>query len=267
MLLSARMLSNVTDVNNWSIVNQIQATAGSNISIYFHLIDASADRSFNPPGRRYIPASNSTLVIGLRSVYPHKMLQYQAIQPFPQDPSMWSFNILPTDGRVAPAPGGGPIIDWSNIVPLGEPFDFNSAITDYGLSGTFGLVMSLNENPGWYGSITLNGVIPGDYVTINGITFLAMASGATGTQFNVGATDALTAANLAIAINSSSGTSQVTAVSNSTTVVVTAVKAASIVWTGTPDLVLSTPAYSPNSVITNGWCPSAISISPSMPMV
>lgn len=50
-------------------------------------------------------------------------------------------------------------------------------------------------------TLTLSSTDPGDAVTINGTTFTAVASGAAGHQFNVGASDTATAANLATAIN------------------------------------------------------------------
>jgi|SRR6478672_2013306 len=53
------------------------------------------------------------------------------------------------------------------------------------------------------GTFTLNTVIATDAVTINGVTFTAVASGATGNQFNVGISDTATAANLAASINAS----------------------------------------------------------------
>lgn len=53
------------------------------------------------------------------------------------------------------------------------------------------------------GTFTLDTVIATDAVSINGVTFTAVASGATGNQFNVGADDDETAANLAAAINAS----------------------------------------------------------------
>jgi phage tail sheath gpL-like len=53
------------------------------------------------------------------------------------------------------------------------------------------------------GTFTLTTVIATDAITINGVTFTAVASGATGNQFNVGATDTDTAVNLAAAINAS----------------------------------------------------------------
>lgn len=53
------------------------------------------------------------------------------------------------------------------------------------------------------GTFTLDTVIATDVVSINGVSFTAVASGATGNQFNVGADDDETAENLAAAINAS----------------------------------------------------------------
>lgn len=54
------------------------------------------------------------------------------------------------------------------------------------------------------GTITFSGVgAANDTVLVNGVTFTAVASGATGNQWNVGGTAALSAAALAAAINAS----------------------------------------------------------------
>lgn len=53
------------------------------------------------------------------------------------------------------------------------------------------------------GTITLASMVATDTVTVNGVTFTCMASGAVGNQFNVGGTDTLTAVALAAAINAS----------------------------------------------------------------
>lgn len=53
------------------------------------------------------------------------------------------------------------------------------------------------------GTFTLDTVIATDAISISGVTFTAVASGATGNQFNVGADDTETAENLAAAINAS----------------------------------------------------------------
>jgi phage tail sheath gpL-like len=53
------------------------------------------------------------------------------------------------------------------------------------------------------GTFTLDTVIATDACSINGVSFDCVASGATGNQFNLGADDEETAANLAAAINAS----------------------------------------------------------------
>ncbi len=53
------------------------------------------------------------------------------------------------------------------------------------------------------GTFTLTAVIATDAISINGVTFTAVASGAVANQFNVGVSDTATAVNLAAAINAS----------------------------------------------------------------
>lgn len=53
------------------------------------------------------------------------------------------------------------------------------------------------------GTFTLTTAIATDAISINGVTFTCVASGATGNQFNLGADDDGDAANLAAAINAS----------------------------------------------------------------
>jgi hypothetical protein len=51
------------------------------------------------------------------------------------------------------------------------------------------------------GTITLSAHVATDTVTVNGITFTAVASGATGNQYNIGGSDTITGDNLAAALN------------------------------------------------------------------
>lgn len=53
------------------------------------------------------------------------------------------------------------------------------------------------------GTFTLSSVVATNTCSVNGVTFTAIASGATGNQFNVGVDDTETAVNLAAAINAS----------------------------------------------------------------
>ena len=77
------------------------------------------------------------------------------------------------------------------------------------------------------GTITLSSFVATDTITINGVVFTCVASGATGNQFNVGGSDTLTAAAAAAAINASvtalvSG--YVTATSATNVITITTVK-------------------------------------------
>lgn len=77
------------------------------------------------------------------------------------------------------------------------------------------------------GTVTLSSHVATNTVTINGVAFTCMASGATGNQYNVGADDTATADNLAAAINASSTalvSGYVTASAASGVVTVTAVR-------------------------------------------
>lgn len=77
------------------------------------------------------------------------------------------------------------------------------------------------------GEFALDTVIATDAISINGVSFTCVASGATGNQFNVGADDEETAVNLAAAINASVTalvTGVVTAEADGTDVIVTAVQ-------------------------------------------
>ena len=65
-------------------------------------------------------------------------------------------------------------------------------------------------------SITVESVTAGDKVTIGGTVFEAAASGATGLKFNVGATDSLTAYNLATAVISEGTAITVSSVAGAT---------------------------------------------------
>lgn len=53
------------------------------------------------------------------------------------------------------------------------------------------------------GTVTLSSHVATDTVTVNGVTFTCVASGATGNQYNVGVDDTASAVNLAAAINAS----------------------------------------------------------------
>ena len=74
-------------------------------------------------------------------------------------------------------------------------------------AGSYAMSMDVQVNGGTLapatGTFTGTSVVATNTVTINGVTFTAVASGATGNQFNIGGTDTITMANLAAAVNGS----------------------------------------------------------------
>lgn len=98
MLLSARLLNNVTNVNSYDTGLQVQFTEGDQLTVYLQLIDLAKDPDARPlTGRRYVPASGSTLQITLKSNDTAKTITKVASNPFSGDLSIWSFPILSSD--------------------------------------------------------------------------------------------------------------------------------------------------------------------------
>jgi hypothetical protein len=100
MRLSARMLSAVSDVNNFDYVDVLEFTEGDLPKIYFQLTDASVDRAekgFVPAGRRYMPAAGATLTATLQSIDTAKTITRACTQPYAQDPSIWKLTLLAGD--------------------------------------------------------------------------------------------------------------------------------------------------------------------------
>ena len=106
MLLSARVLKNLTTVNSFEYDDTIQWMEGDSLTLYFQLIDAELDLSakgWNPSGRRYVPPATTTLTVVLENIDTGKTITRVATQPFTGDLSIWSIPILATDkARGAP---------------------------------------------------------------------------------------------------------------------------------------------------------------------
>ena len=100
MLLSARFLNDVANVNSFEYAQVGQFTKGEATSVYFQLIDESLDgalRGFAPAGRRYIPATGATLSVVVNSIDDGKKITRAATNPFPDDRSIWKLDFLATD--------------------------------------------------------------------------------------------------------------------------------------------------------------------------
>lgn len=98
MLLSAHLLNNVSDVNHFEVVSTLETVQGDTSDIYFRLTDASVDKSFDPPGRRYIPAVGSAVRVTITDIDEGTSIEVQATQPFADDRSIWKLAHAPQSG-------------------------------------------------------------------------------------------------------------------------------------------------------------------------
>lgn len=100
MRLSGRPLTDVSNVNDYAINTQMEFTSGDPVTFYLQLIDLDkrpVSQGFSPPGQRYMPVAGATLQITFINIDDAKQIVRFAIQPFAQDPSIWSVSLLSTD--------------------------------------------------------------------------------------------------------------------------------------------------------------------------
>lgn len=100
MLLTARILTDVSSANKFRPTNQYKMTQGDAGTLYFQLVDASLDTAqegFNPAGRRYIPAVGATLSIVIDNIDDSKKITRAATNPFSDDRSIWALSINSSD--------------------------------------------------------------------------------------------------------------------------------------------------------------------------
>ncbi len=103
MLLTARPLINVADVNIWEYADEVRFTQGDQTYIYFQLIDAEKDKSAKLPGKRYVPSAGAVLTMVIHSIDIAKTYTKVATQPFVGDSSIWRIQVLSTDTIVGTA--------------------------------------------------------------------------------------------------------------------------------------------------------------------
>lgn len=101
MLLSAKLLNSVANVNTFEYVDQLPFTEGdAPLDIYLQITDLSKDRlvqGFKPSGRRYIPAVGALLQVTIQNIDQSKTIVKSATQPFAGDTSIWKIQLLTTD--------------------------------------------------------------------------------------------------------------------------------------------------------------------------
>ena len=95
MLLTGRILSNVSNVNSFCYVDQARFTEGDPEVVYIQLLDGAKGEA---PGMRYMPPATSTLSITINHINADKAITRAGSQVYPtSDPSIWSLTFLSTD--------------------------------------------------------------------------------------------------------------------------------------------------------------------------
>lgn len=102
MLLSCRILDDVSGVNSYEYSSQLQITEGDTPDIYIQLINNALnrpDQGFVPSGRRYCPSgtTSNTLSVTLDNIDDAKKYTKTATQPFDQDKSIWKITLTSSD--------------------------------------------------------------------------------------------------------------------------------------------------------------------------
>lgn len=92
MLLSARLLSDVQNVNSFEYVDVLRWTQGDRPDIYIQLVDLNRGQpNHYPKGMRYATRGEGelapVLVVTVKDVL--SSFNLQGVQPFPQDLSIW----------------------------------------------------------------------------------------------------------------------------------------------------------------------------------
>lgn len=101
MLLSCRLLDQVSSVNAWNYSEKIEFTEGDTVRLYFQLVDKSLDRppgTWKPAYRRYVPADSAILQVTLLNIDDDKVISDRvATQPYAGDKSIWYIDITASD--------------------------------------------------------------------------------------------------------------------------------------------------------------------------
>lgn len=151
MLLSARILNNVVDVNTFEVVSSLEVVQGDTPDLYFALIDASVNKHNTPHGQRYVAPSTATLKVVVQDINSAVTVTKYATRPFPGDQSIWKVTYNPvTDATTI----GALVGTYALKLTLTEPGTTLPAVwdiaTNYGLDALVaylgGLFRSLQTN-------------------------------------------------------------------------------------------------------------------------
>lgn len=102
MLLSAKPLKNVMNINSWQYCNAWMVSSGQPFDLYFQLVDLEKDTAISPKGGftdtniRYIPQGTTSAQVVFDALDDDEVITVNASQPFADDKSIWKISLLST---------------------------------------------------------------------------------------------------------------------------------------------------------------------------
>lgn len=101
MRLGIRILNNTSTLNGLFYANQAIINPGETFPVFFQLVDLDLMGGANCPPQRYIPITGATMSIQLVSIDNSKTITKIPFNPFPEDRSIWAFNLSSSDTQMA----------------------------------------------------------------------------------------------------------------------------------------------------------------------
>jgi hypothetical protein len=93
MLLYAKLLEPVYDINNFGIVETLKIPANQTNNIYFQLFSTKG----NQIDLRYIPSAGAAITVKFDHIDSNKVITRSALNPFIDDRSIWLVTLFPNE--------------------------------------------------------------------------------------------------------------------------------------------------------------------------
>lgn len=99
MRLGFRVLDSGTTLNDLEYMNQLTIFPGESTTIYIQFVDMNTVQDYSKWGNRYMPAVGATATATINSINDAFTVAKTMFQPFPQDSSIWAFNLAQADTK------------------------------------------------------------------------------------------------------------------------------------------------------------------------
>lgn len=100
MILGARFLTKVSNVNEFDYVQHLEFMEGDEQTFHIQLVDVTQDldaQGFKPSGKRFVPPSGAALRVIVEVIDDGQKVERFCTNPFPEDRSIFRLEILSSD--------------------------------------------------------------------------------------------------------------------------------------------------------------------------